>query len=163
MIKSFLICAAAVLATPAYAEDHSDESEEANRAAAIRVLEALASGDVSVLNEVFADDGSNHVAGEERPRNGPHATFIEAASFVGALSDRKVDVFETLADDNLVTVRSRLCGNHTEASILGIEPSGRRICGHYTNIYRFRDGKIIDNYVANDGIQIVRQLRGEDQ
>lgn len=156
---ALLLCAAA----PALAGDRTDSAEEANRASAIRVLEALESGDVSVLNEIFADDGTNHVSGQERPRNGPHKTFYEAASFVGALSNREVIVFETLAENDLVTVRSRLCGDHTEAPILGIEPSGRRICGHYTNIYRFKDGKIIDNYVANDGVAIVRQLRGEDQ
>jgi predicted ester cyclase len=136
-------------------------STDANKQTAMEVFRALETGDVALLNKAFADNGTNHVGGESRPRNGPHQKFVEAAPFVGALSNRKVDTFEILADGDLVSVRSRLCGDHTEAPLLGVEPSGRRICGHYQNIYRFKDGKIIDNYVANDARAIEQQIRGE--
>ena len=146
-----------ICAVPLAAQD-----EPTHRMKVLEVFEALESGDVAVLNRIFADDGINHVSGQPRPRNGPHATFFEAASFVGALSNRKVDVIHLIAEGNYVSVHSRLCGDHTEAAILGIAPSGRRICGHYTNFYRFKDGRIVDNYVANDGVAIMRQLRSED-
>lgn len=136
-------------------------STDANKRMAVEVFRALETGDVTVLNRVFADNGFNHVGGETRPRNGPHKTFFEAAPFVGALSNREVVTFEIIAEGDLVAVRSRLCGNHTEAPLLGVAPSGRRICGHYQNIYRFQDGKIIDNFVANDARAIEAQIRGE--
>ena len=133
-----------------------------NKAASLRVFKALETGDVAVLNQIFADDGRNHVSDQARPRGGPHATFYEAAPFIGALSNRKVEVLEILAEGDLVAVRSRLCGDHTEAPIWDVQPSGRRICGVYHNIYRFQGGKIIDNFVANDARSIERQVRGEN-
>lgn len=147
-----------LVSTPALATTTPAE----NKATSLRVFEALERGDVAVLNEVFADDASNIVSDIVSPRNGPHATFHEAAPFIGALSNRKVEVLEMLAEGDLVAVRSRLCGDHTDAPIWDVPPSGRRICGVYHNIYRFQGGKIIENFVANNARSIEQQVRGQN-
>lgn len=146
-----------LMSTPALATTPAE-----NKAASLRVFKALESGDVTVLNQIFADNGSNIVSDIVSPRNGPHATFYDAAPFIGALSNRKVDVLEILAEDDLVAVRSSLCGDHTEAPIWDVQPSGRRICGIYHNIYRFQGGKIIENFVANNARSIEQQVRGQN-
>lgn len=92
----------------------------ANKALVAGVFQALEAGDVVALNRAFAPDGRNHIGPETRPRRGPHASFAEAAPFAGALSERRVTVFEMVAEGELVAVRSRLCGRHTLAPLLGV-------------------------------------------
>lgn len=140
-------------------ETHAaDSPAEANKKVIERVYGALQSGDVDVLNEAFDPEGRTHFGLVTRPRGGPFDTFLEAAPFPGALSDRSVTTEFIFAEGDRVAIRSLICGTHA-APIRGIAPTGRRICGAYINVFVLKDGRIIDNYVGTDREELMAQLQ----
>lgn len=156
MRHPLLLAAALAAFAPAQAAQSVAES---NKAIVLEVFRALESGDLAALNRAFSPDGRSHINGETGPPRGTPKSFAEAAPFPGALSDRSVVTAELLAEDDLVAIRSRICGRHTEAPLMGVAPTGKRICSDYINIYRFEDGRIIDNYVGTDRRKLELQLR----
>ncbi len=133
-----------------------------NKALVREVFFALESGNVEALNRAFDPEGLSLVGTETRPRGGPFNTFAEAAPFPGALEDRKVTVEELIAEADKVAVRSEICGTHARV-ISGFEPTGKRICARYLNIYTIKNGRIIVNAVGMDRLQLRQVLEANSK
>ena len=133
-----------------------------NKALVRQVFAALESGDVEVINRAFDPAGKSIVGTETRPRGGPFDTFAEAAPFPGALENRKVTVEELFAEDDKVAVRSEICGTHARA-MSGFEPTGKRVCARYLNIYTIKNGRITVNAVGADRLQLRQVLEANSK
>lgn len=128
-----------------------------NKNLVIKVFDAMEKGDLDFINGAFDPKGVSIVGTEERPRGGPFKTFAEAAPFPAALSQRSLKIEEILAEGDLVAVRSLICGNHAQ-KLLEFEPTGKRLCARYLNIYRVSNGVIVSNSVGMNALQLRRAL-----
>lgn len=62
-----------------------------------------------------------------------------------------------LAADDLVTVRSTLRGTQV-GRLAGVPATNKQFVVSYINIYRIRDGRIVENWVGLDRLGLAQQL-----
>ena len=134
--------------------------EARNKDIVLAVFAAFETGDLATLERYFAVDGDIVIGLDGRKRGGPYTKFSDAAPFPGALTDVEVTVENIFAEGDYVAIQSVICGNHA-APILGVEPTGKRLCARYTNLYTLADGKIIANSVGVYRDQLLRQLESD--
>ena len=70
-------------------------------------------------------------------------------SFIGALPDLNAQEQDIVADGDAVAVRFVVEATH-EGELLGIAPTGRRLRWDAVDVYRLRDGKIREEWAADD-------------
>jgi predicted ester cyclase len=63
-----------------------------------------------------------------------------------------------ICQGDLVVARVTLKGTRIEGEMEGNPPNGRRFETSAIDIYRFKDGKVIERWGNNDGIAMIRQL-----
>ncbi|HEU5213231.1 MAG TPA: ester cyclase [Gaiellaceae bacterium] len=70
-------------------------------------------------------------------------------SFIGALPDLNAQEQDIVADGDTVAVRFVVEATH-EGELLGMAPTGRRVRWDAVDVYRVRDGKISEEWAADD-------------
>src|ERR1700756_4010786 len=70
-------------------------------------------------------------------------------SFIGALPDLNAQEQDIVAYGDTVAVRFVVEATH-EGELLGIAPTGRRVRWDAVDVYRVRDGKISEEWAADD-------------
>lgn len=87
-------------------------------------------------------------AGPIRGRDAHRAAF---AALAGALSNFRLTIEDVMpaADGERVAVRWRGVATHTGA-YLGMAPTGRRFVMVETHVLRWRDGRVVENYVGGN-------------
>jgi predicted ester cyclase len=70
-------------------------------------------------------------------------------SFIGALPDLNAQEQDIVADRDTVAVRFVVEATH-EGELLGIAPTGRPVRWDAVDVYRVRDGKISEEWAADD-------------
>jgi len=131
---------------------------EQNKALVRRLFEAIRTGDLATSNElndpkaiVHTPSGTTHEAG------GPHSDLKSALPMCVAVNPREVSIELMIAEGDLVVVRSTLRGKHS-GELGGVPPTGRDITMTYVNIYRIRDGRIVENWASSDRLSLMKQL-----
>ena len=77
--------------------------------------------------------------------------------FIGALPDLNAQEQDVIADGDLVAVRFIVEATH-KGELLGIPPTGQRVRWDAVDIYRLRDGKISEEWAADDLTAILNQV-----
>lgn len=70
-------------------------------------------------------------------------------SFIAALPDLNAQEQDVVADGDTVAVRFVVEATH-EGELLGMAPTGRRVRWDAVDVYRVRDGKISEEWAADD-------------
>jgi predicted ester cyclase len=70
-------------------------------------------------------------------------------SFIGALPDLNAQEQDIVADEHTVAVRFVVEATH-KGPLLGIAPTGRRVRWDAVDVYRLSDGKISEEWAADD-------------
>jgi steroid delta-isomerase-like uncharacterized protein len=131
---------------------------EENRSLVLRFYEEVWNeGNVDVATEVFAEGYVRH---DQRPTEalaGPRGQAKIAADFRSAFPDLRMVVDLTLAEGELVAARWTTEGTNTGA--WGGRPStGKRATFSGVNIFRFRDGKVVELWNHRDDLGLAQQL-----
>jgi len=69
--------------------------------------------------------------------------------FIGALPDLNAQEQDIVADGDTVAIRFVVEATH-EGELLGIAPTGRRVRWDAVDVYRLREGKISEEWAADD-------------
>lgn len=77
--------------------------------------------------------------------------------FIGALPDLNAQEQEIVAQGDTVAVRFVVEATH-RGELLGIAPTGRRVRWDAVDVYRLRDGKISEEWAADDLTAILHQV-----
>jgi predicted ester cyclase len=77
--------------------------------------------------------------------------------FIGALPDLNAQEQDIVADGNTVAVRFVVEATH-KGNLLGIEATGRRVRWDAVDVYRLKDGKITEEWAADDLTAILDQV-----
>ena len=120
-----------------------------------RAVERMNAGDLDGYMEVYADDVELHgyPPGVEG-REGARAFYTQ---FHAAFPDLRLEVFETVEQDDLVAARYAFSGTHS-AEFFGVPATGREVRVDGMSIFRFRDGRIATRWQSMDAAGLLMQL-----
>jgi steroid delta-isomerase-like uncharacterized protein len=77
--------------------------------------------------------------------------------FIGALPDLNAQEQDIVANGDTVAVRFVVEATH-QGDLLGIPPTGRRVRWDAVDVYRLKDGKISEEWAADDLTAILHQV-----
>jgi predicted ester cyclase len=132
-------------------------SAQENKAIVTRVSEqAIGAGDLSVIDELVAEDFVDHSAlpGTPLGREGAKA-FIRV--FHAGFPDLSLTNEDVIGEDDKVVHRYVLRGKH-QGEFMGIPPSGNRIEVHGIDQLRVSGGKIVERWGEVDQLGLIQQL-----
>jgi steroid delta-isomerase-like uncharacterized protein len=141
----------------------STTTTEENKELVRRLLvEAFGGGDLDVLEELLAEDFVGHAPSEPGPGHEAEtqdrdrvAAEIERAH--EGLADLQFTVEETIAEGDLVAVRSTITGRH-EGEFMGAPPTGERVEFDAMNVLRIEDGEVVEDWALWDAVTLMGQL-----
>lgn len=117
----------------------------------------MATGDTETADEILAENYVDHdIPG---PFPGDREGLKQAVIGVrAAFPDVQPELFEILAEDDLVAVRVEAGGTHTGEAFMGVPPSGATIRWKEMHVFRCRDGRIVEHRGVFDLLSILQQL-----
>jgi steroid delta-isomerase-like uncharacterized protein len=131
---------------------------EANKSIVSDFIGALfTKGDPNAVDDYLADDFVNHDPpfGASADREGMRSA---GAMFRAVFPDWRSDLHLLVAEEDLVVEMFTATGTHTGTEIMGVAPSGRTVTLPGVNIFRVRDGRIVERWGRLDDLGFLRQL-----
>lgn len=131
-------------------------SREQNVAAQERMGEAVNSGNLDAVAEVFAPNVIDH---DPAPDQGPGPEGFKKffAGMASAFPDAHIEVETLVADDDNVAIAYTLTGTH-QGEFMGVAPTDRSIKARGVQIARFEGGLIVERWGSSDEYGILQQL-----
>src|SRR5262245_17429557 len=132
-------------------------STQANKSSAQRFMDGVINaGDMPVADEILSDEFFDHTAypGVPPDREGRKMTL---AMFRVAFPDIHISTDAMIGEGDLLAIRHTIRGTH-QHEFLGIPPTGRRIEVAGVTIIRFANGKVVEHWLYNDDLGMLRQL-----
>jgi hydroxyacylglutathione hydrolase len=122
-----------------------------------RYFSAVDARDVDGMVECWAPGGLERIApvGEMQAPEGVRAFFSE---LFAAIPDARLEVLDTVGQDDKVVVRWRTTGTFCGGPFQGIEPTGARVELEGMDMLTIEDGEIRRNDAYYDGAQFARQI-----
>jgi len=77
--------------------------------------------------------------------------------FEGAFDDGRVEIFELIAEGDLVAMTGTYRGTHT-GRMGPFAATGKTIDSEFAGYHRFKDGKIVETWVTWDNLTMLQQL-----
>lgn len=113
-------------------------------------------GDPGAVDAYLAEDFINHDPpfGVSTDREGMRAAGQLMRS---GFPDWHSDLHELIAEGDLVVERFTASGTHC-GEVMGVPPSGRTVSLRGINIFRLRDGRIVERWGRLDELGMLRQL-----
>jgi predicted SnoaL-like aldol condensation-catalyzing enzyme len=132
---------------------------EANKRLVMRYYDAALNGRYEEIDQIFADHYVRHNQSEWVSKAPPQSEIARALN--RHMPDRRATFEVILAEDDLVAVRWRLQGNPGDLPIkilrMAIGPRGP-VTQTGMNIFRIRDGRIVENWNDRDDLALWTQL-----
>ena len=120
----------------------------------IELLNERRLGDLAeVCDESFVLRGSAGVADV----HGLEALKRTVQTFFVAFPDFEETIEELIAEGDLVAARLTARGTH-EGHFAGLSPTGRRVSYRGINMYRLREGKLVEEWFQEDLLGLLQQL-----
>src|SRR2546421_9487118 len=103
-------------------------SNEQNEGIARRGFEAFDTGDLSIVDEMTADNAVNHDPAQPDEAHGPEGFKQVIQVYRGAFPDLSFTIEECFSDGDLVCTRWSTAATH-DGDLMGIPATGNRVTG----------------------------------
>jgi predicted ester cyclase len=137
-------------------------TEENKRVVAHFVDVCQTRDDLAAADELFHPDFVNHydpegspLAPTPQPAGGFQAFY---GMLLRAFPDARMEINEHLAERDLVATRKTLHGTH-RGELWGLAPTGNRVAWEFIDIFRVRDGKLVEHWTHMDFEALRAQMR----
>lgn len=117
-------------------------SQQDNIAATQRLGEAINSGNLDALHEVFAPTVIDRDPAPDQDA-GPEGFIHFFTGFRAAFPDLNIAVEQLVADEENVAIAYTITGTH-KGDFLGVPATGRQIKARGVQIARFQNGQIVE-------------------
>lgn len=138
----------------------SDDQSKARNIEVVQVVfaEVWSKGNIDLIDGLYAAEFVGHFPAETfHGREGIKSHVIAHRT---AFPDWSEEIEDTIAEKDRVVVRFRSKGTNL-GKFLGNPPTGNRVEISEVAIFRFKDGKIVEQWVYPDMLSMQRQLSGE--
>jgi steroid delta-isomerase-like uncharacterized protein len=114
-------------------------------------------GDPNAVDDYLAEDFVNHDPpfGASADREGMRSA---GTMFRSVFPDWHSDLHLLVAEGDIVVELFTASGTHTGTEIMGVPASGRTVALPGINIFRLRDGRIVERWGRLDDLGFLRQL-----
>jgi steroid delta-isomerase-like uncharacterized protein len=114
-------------------------------------------GDPNAVDDYLAEDFVNHDPpfGASADREGMRSA---GAMFRSVFPDWHSELHLVVGEGDIVVELFTASGTHTGAEIMGVAASGRTVALPGINIFRLRDGRIVERWGRLDDLGFLRQL-----
>ena len=132
-------------------------SIEENKALLHRFYEGISEGNLTVVDELIADDVVDHspfAPGQVPGRQGTLELFTMIRT---AFPDLRITVEDMVAEGDKVVVRGTFGGTH-KGEFMGIAPTGKQITVGLIEIQRITGGKMVEHWNVVDSLGMMQQL-----
>jgi steroid delta-isomerase-like uncharacterized protein len=131
-------------------------SREENLATQERLAQAVNSGQLDTLEDVFAVNVVDH---DPAPDQGPGPAGFKQffATLRGAFPDLTVTPVHLDATEEDIAIAYTISGTH-RGDFMGVAPTGKHISARGMQIARFERGKIVERWGSSDELGILKQL-----
>jgi predicted ester cyclase len=134
-------------------------SIEQNKAIVRRYLDRVVShGDPAVAEQVVAPGVVFTSPYTAEPARGREAFLAMITGLRSAFPDLSLAEHAVLGEGDLVATRWTASGTHTGGPFGGLAPTGRRFAITGMSMYRVADGRIVEGWVNDDSLAMLRQL-----
>jgi predicted ester cyclase len=130
-------------------------STEANKTLVRRAI-AYNHGVAEVGDEIFAPDFVAHMP--SKPPMGRPGLDQFIGAVMDGLSDFRYEVHDQIAQDDLVFNRVTARGVHT-AALLGVPATHRSIKMGNINLFKVKDGRVVEQWAEPDIFGLLQQIR----
>ena len=118
--------------------------------------------DLAAADNIYHPEFANHYAPEGRPipSTGTPAGSFQAfyGMLLRAFPDATMEINEQLAERDLVATRKTLRGTHL-GEIWGLPASGNRIAFEFIDIFRIKDGQLLEHWTSIDLAALRSQMQ----
>jgi steroid delta-isomerase-like uncharacterized protein len=125
-----------------------------------RATKAFNAHDEEAMRALYGSNVVFTAPGEVR-LEGPDAVTEYAMSWLRAFPDAKLNVHKTLADGDSVVEEFTFEGTHKD-TLVGpegeIPATNRRVAGRGADLFRVEGGKIVEEHLYFDQVQVLTQL-----
>ena len=108
-----------------------------------RFVDFINSGDETMGKEVVSESAAFHVPFGSEPLKGISGYMQILGMMRTAYPDIQWSLEETVVEKDTVVARFHISGTH-QGDFFGFPASGKQVRAHALNIYRFTDGKIVE-------------------
>lgn len=131
-------------------------SIEDNKAVAMRAVDAINAGDMSLLESLLAPDAIEHSAPPGMPPT--RDTAIQFISMLrSAFPDLHYTIEHVISEGDLVAQRGIGTGT-MKGDMLGMPATGKSATWSEIHILRVKDGKIVEHWALTDQVGMLQQL-----
>lgn len=128
----------------------------ANKALVRRFMNAFATNDRAVLEEVLAPDFAIHVPDAPGPLD--RATHVAGiGAFASAFSGIEITLEDQIAEGDRVATRLTWRAAH-EGEFHGVPATGKRVSVAAMDVVRCREGRIVERWFLLDRMALMQQL-----
>jgi steroid delta-isomerase-like uncharacterized protein len=121
------------------------------------IRELFTDGDLGAVDRYLDPDMVNHDLPFPGAPLGPEGMRHAAAMFRAALPDWHSDVEQLVAEGDLVVERFTASGTHS-GELMGVAPTGRVLRLRGMQMFRIRDGRIVERWGRLDEAGLMQQL-----
>lgn len=114
-------------------------------------------GDLSVIDEQFADHYVGHVPLQPENVHGPEGFKTMVRTYRTAFPDVEASIEDLIVEGDTVAVRYTWNGTH-QGEVMGLEPTGRTVERSGMAFLRFEDGKRVEDWIIEDNLGLMQQL-----
>lgn len=122
-------------------------------------IAAYAAGDWDAALAAISDDMRIHLAGAP-PMQGKDAWRSGAETLHTGFSDIAFEISNVLVDGDRVALCNRMTARHTD-DFAGVPASGREVTMESIEIYRVRDGLVVEEWISSDLAGLFGQLQAD--
>ncbi|EJT73831.1 hypothetical protein GGTG_07686 [Gaeumannomyces tritici R3-111a-1] len=122
-----------------------------------RFLEFINSGDETIGKEVVSESAEFHVPFGGPPLKGLGGYMQILGMMRGAYPDIQWSLQETIVEGDKIVARFAISGTH-QGNFLGTPATGKQINAQAFNIYRFANGKIVEERGLPDIFDMLAQI-----
>ena len=130
-------------------------SIEANKAVVQRYLEMWDTGNLDIADEVLAPDFVDHTRPHQAP--GPEGVKENITTFRSGFPDATHTITHMIGEGDTVAFRFARRGKH-KGMFAGFPPTGKEIILTGADFLRVADGKIVELWSSQDGLNLAQQL-----
>ena len=132
---------------------------KANRLLMQRFVQFINTADPKLATELVSPKAVFFVPGRPDPMRGP-AGYLEIINMMrSGFPDIQWTLEETIAEGNNIVARYTMRGTH-QGAFMGVPPTGKKIAVQALNIYRFSNGKILEELGQPDLLGLLQQIGG---
>ncbi len=131
-------------------------SREQHIAAQERLGQAISSGQLDALDDIFAPTVVDH---DPAPDQGPGPAGFKGffTTLRAAFPDLTITPAHVVTDEDNVAIAYTISGTH-QGDFLGVAPTGKRISARGVQIGWFENGQIVERWGSSDELGILHQL-----